>query len=376
MATTLLSLAAVSAATAAPALPASTDIIPPHHPRRHRSLEYAYLDDLSGYALSYSSCLRVKIPQDNDDDAVEGNVNFYAGAYRAQYAVYATFHVCANDGDYSSNDQCGACDYDVEYATEAAAFLETTLGHWEGYCEGCWEACQQRRLEDGGGQMDCDACANSCGNYYQGGDDDRYLECAEAFQDNDGLQLYYGPQCGDDQRLAVGVFYDDECTIKASQYDPPDLSYAKFGTAQSGCVDCGGNDGGDGANTCADLYDDAKHCAGGKDQSGGDDEWGGCSAVKKALTVVDYAGVQKRHHGADVFVKAFLGVLAASVVGFALFLAYTYYVRHRGDKARPILSEEDVEGELPMSPASTTAPSPASAATNAAEVSAAAGTIV
>ena len=33
---------------------------------------YAYLQSLYGYSLKYSHCVRVKIPQEYDDDAVDG----------------------------------------------------------------------------------------------------------------------------------------------------------------------------------------------------------------------------------------------------------------------------------------------------------------
>jgi len=61
---------------------------------------YTQLDDLTGYSLSYSNCVRVKIPQESDDDAVEGNVNFYNGSYRAQYQIFATFHLCGTGNGY------------------------------------------------------------------------------------------------------------------------------------------------------------------------------------------------------------------------------------------------------------------------------------
>ena len=46
-------------------------------PRTTRQLQeadgssYAYLDDLTGYSLQYATCVRAKIPQENDDDEAE-----------------------------------------------------------------------------------------------------------------------------------------------------------------------------------------------------------------------------------------------------------------------------------------------------------------
>mmetsp|Transcript_7937 Transcript_7937/g.14309 ORF Transcript_7937/g.14309 Transcript_7937/m.14309 type:complete len:373 (-) Transcript_7937:193-1311(-) len=313
------------------------------------SSSYAYLDSLSGYSLQYSNCLRVKIPQDSDDDDVDGNVNFYNGAYRAQYSVMAIFQVCG-DGNYGSGNQCYDCDYGVEYAMEVNEFLETTLDHWENYCTACQNACGGRRkLEEAADEMDCSTCSNSCMNYYQGGDngndETNYMECQAGYEGDDGMQLYYGPQCSDDGQIVIGVFYDDECTIRTKVDTPIEFDYYKFGTATSGCVDCSNGDYGE--ETCGDMYQDAYHCVNGKDMQGQDD-MSACSAVKKAFTVIDYGGVKKRHSGADGFIKIFFGMLLISFVGGFFFLTFTYYVRHRGEKSQPMLSSDDVhesEGE-------------------------------
>ncbi|KAL7536636.1 hypothetical protein ACHAXR_010641 [Thalassiosira sp. AJA248-18] len=305
---------------------------------------YTYLDDLTGYSLKYSNCLRVKIPQDNDDDEVDGNVNFYNGRYHAQYQIYAMFHVCG-DGS-GGGDQCyDSCDYGVEYATDMVQYLETSLNHWDNYCNACQEACGGgRKLEDNqAAQMDCSTCSSSCANYYKdnGNDESAYMECAAGAEDEDGLQLYYGPQCSDDGNIIIGVFYDDECTIK-TKHDSPNFDYYKFGTVGAGCVDCSSEAG---EETCGDLYGDAFHCLNGRDQQGQDDEMSVCKAVSKHLANIDYSGVKKRHHGADTFVKVLVVLLSLSFVGGIFFLTYTYYVRHRGEKSQPMLSSEDVHEE-------------------------------
>mmetsp|Transcript_20616 Transcript_20616/g.44785 ORF Transcript_20616/g.44785 Transcript_20616/m.44785 type:complete len:360 (+) Transcript_20616:98-1177(+) len=353
MAMKLLSLAAAVTAASASSNNNPLAAQPSHSIGiNHRALQdsngnsYTYLDDLSGYSLQYSNCVRVKIPQDNDDDA-EGNVNFYNGSYRAQYSVFATFHVCG-DGSYNSNDQCGTCDYGVEYAADVNTYLETSLDHWGNYCTACQNSCggRNRRLDDADAEedveVDCDTCANDCASYYQddGNDETQYMECAEGIVEDD-MQLYYGPAC-DDGQLVIGVFYDDECTMK-TKHDAPEFDYYKFDTFQSGCIDCSSDDG---QETCNDLYGEALHCLNGKDQTGQDD-MSACSTVKKALTVTDYGGMKKRKSGADTFLKVFFTMLLLSFVGGFFFLSYTYYIRHNGEKSQPMLSSEDVHEDSP-----------------------------
>ncbi|KAL7548355.1 hypothetical protein ACHAWF_011645 [Thalassiosira exigua] len=314
---------------------------------------YAYLDDLSGYGLEYASCLRVKVPRENDDDEVDGNVNFYNGRYHAQYQIFATFRVCG--------DGCSDCDYDTQYAMEVGDFLDTQLDHWEDYCDNCQNACGgRRRLEDeANAQVDCNTCSNQCTDYYKCGeegncnDESAYVECAEGDAvSDDGLQLYYGPQCSDDGRIVIGTFYDDECTIKTSKA-ASDFDYYKFDTVGGQCLDCSSDDG---QESCGDLYGEAYHCVNGLDQRGEDDEMSVCSSVQKAFTKVDYSGVKKRRKASDVFLKTFFVLLAMSAVGGFFLLSYTYYVRHRGEKAKPMLSEGDVHddaADAPESPAVT-----------------------
>jgi len=273
--------------------------------------DYAYLQSLSGYSLQYSHCVRVKIPQESDDDAVEGNVNFYNGRYHAQYSIYATFHLCG-DGNYDSSNQCSAsaCDYDVEYAVPMDEYLQTSLQHWQRSCE-----------NDGSSSSSC----SYFGDDAAADDESQYTECVAAFQE-DGMQLYYGPQCSDDgSSIVVGVFYDNECTIK-TKYESPSFEYNKFRAVESGCVDCSSDMG---QNTCSTFYGGSYHCMNGKDQRGQDDKMSVCSTVKKAMTSVDYSGVRKRHSGADLFLKVFLAFMTLSIVGLFLFASYSYFYQHK-----------------------------------------------
>ncbi|EED93494.1 predicted protein [Thalassiosira pseudonana CCMP1335] len=286
---------------------------------------YAYLDDVSNYSIQYSKCVRVKIPNENEDDAVEGNTNFYNGRYHAQYMRYATFHLCSNDGDKCS------CDYSVEYATEMEQYLGATMGYLDEYC----------------------ANGGDCNNYNKGGgndaDESQYLNCAAAYEDGDGVQYYYAPQCDDDSGgLVIGVFYDNECTIKTKN-SAPNFNYYKFETVTGMCMGCNGD------NTCNNLYQESFHCLDGKEASGQqNDEMSVCSAVKKATTSHDYSSVKKRHSGADAFLKVFFSVLFLSFIGAFVFLTYTYYIRHRDGK-NPLVSSDHLgeheEGGVPTSSA-------------------------
>ncbi|KAL7509034.1 hypothetical protein ACHAXN_007997 [Cyclotella atomus] len=257
---------------------------------------YAYLDDISNYSIQYSSCVRVKLPNEYDDDQAEGNVNYYNGRYHAQYKRYATFHLCRSDGM-----QC-TCDDSVEYTTEMNQFLQNSLNYFDNYCAN-----------------------GNCKNYYSDdGDESEYLECAAGHQDEDGTQYYYAPQCDENSNgVVIGVFYDEECTIKTKN-SAPDLKYYKFQTVVNNCVDCGE------AGYCNDLYQEAYHCKNGAEASGKEDnELNVCSTVKKYLYNHDYSSVRTRKSGEKAFLKVFFSLLTLSVIGSALFLTYTYYIRHR-----------------------------------------------
>lgn len=259
---------------------------------------YAYLDDISNYSIQYSSCVRVKLPNEYDDDQAEGNVNYYNGRYHAQYKRYATFHLCRSDGM-----QC-SCDESVEYTTEMNQFLQNSLNYFDNECVN-----------------------GNCKNYYNGGDEDEsaYLECAAGHQDEDGNQYYYAPQCDENSNgVVIGVFYDEECTIKTKN-SAPDLKYYKFQTVENTCVDCGE------AGYCNDLYQGSYHCMNGNEVSGmqEDNDLNVCSTVKKYLYNHDYSHVKTRKSGEKAFLKVFFTLLALSLVGSAIFLTYTYYIRHR-----------------------------------------------
>mmetsp|Transcript_30480 Transcript_30480/g.62036 ORF Transcript_30480/g.62036 Transcript_30480/m.62036 type:complete len:335 (+) Transcript_30480:73-1077(+) len=279
---------------------------------------YAYLDDVSGYSFQFGNCVRAKIPNENDDDG--GNGFFYNGRYHAQYMRYATFHLCSNNGNGCK------CDYSVEYATDMDQFLESTLGYLDQYCGQCQAMCGRRMLEENN-NVDCNTCSSQCANYgkgQNGADETAYLGCNEGYVDGDGIQYYYGPQCSDGG-IQIGLFYDDECTVKTSQGEAPEFDYYIFHTVTDMCMDCSIDD------TCDQLYQDSLHCYNGKEARGMQDDMNVCSTVKKATTTHEYSS-KSRRSGADKFFKVFFITLSVVIVGGFFFLTYAYYIRHRGER--------------------------------------------
>lgn len=151
------------------------------------------------YDIRFNKCFRIKIVEDNDDD---GNSYFYNGAYRSQSMSFASFYACETG--------CGMCDYDSGFVTPLADYLEDNVEFVQGFCNQCLYQCNQRRLEDGNGGVDCNACKHYCYGQGSGNDETEYLNCQAAFQDNEGLQYYAGPTCGDDGSIVIGTFYDSE----------------------------------------------------------------------------------------------------------------------------------------------------------------------
>ena len=62
----------------------------------------------------------------------------------------------------------------------------------------------------------------------------------------------------------MGVFYDNECTIK-TKHDSPAMGYYKFNTVAGGCVNYAEENI---VEMCKDMYSNPYHCFLGKDQMG------------------------------------------------------------------------------------------------------------
>uniref|UniRef100_A0A7S4MV48 Uncharacterized protein n=1 Tax=Odontella aurita TaxID=265563 RepID=A0A7S4MV48_9STRA len=293
---------------------------------------YSYLDDLTGQSVSYGTCIRVKIPQENDDD---GNAYFYNGNYHAPSAAYASFYLCEQNG--GGNDQCGACDYGTQYAMELGDFLQSQVGLAQNYCGACGAQCGRRRRAEededegeneanGGGnfQVNCKTCVDECalmlaGN--EGNDETYYVECQESHQDENGIQYYSGPACDPDTGgIAIGLYYDEDCTIKSQMYDNG-FAYNTFGTIEDMCIDCS-NDG-----ACDDLYGNSYHCFNGRDQlGGGDDDMPVCKTFKQATKEWTYAPAKSKNKAVPIIISV---LLLGALGGIFAFLSYSYYIRHK-----------------------------------------------
>jgi len=285
-----------------------------------RRLEDASYYGQDGY-FKFSKCLRVKIVEDNDDD---GNAYFYNGAYRSQSLAYASFVKCEQGCD-------GTCDPTVAYVAQLDETLEDALQYSQGYCEACTNYCRRRRLEgeEEEGEAEnaftyspnCNTCATECAYLNAGGngnDETAYLECQYAYSDDQGLDYYSAPTCANDGSLVMGLFYDDECTIKKSDDDSgysEQFAYNSFRTMQSVCMNCA--DG-----VCEEMFNDATSCVDGKTADGGQDNMGVCKSYKRLSKEWQYAKAKKKSP-LPVILLAFV------LVGLLCFLSYSYYVRHK-----------------------------------------------
>ncbi|CAB9499038.1 expressed unknown protein [Seminavis robusta] len=353
-------------------------------PLTKRALEdngYQYLEDLSSYQMEFGKCVRVKVPDDGDD---EGNSYFYNGKYYAQYQQFASVYLCENE--YSSSENvCGVCDKTQEYVTDLATYLETSLEYAALMCQSCSAKCQnrrqqkrkQRQLDEDEQEeeeeveyinVDCnhcvDICANMNFNYMDNdndnqdnnnnggdaayGDETQYLECQEAFQDEDGIQIYAGPQCNSEGDIKIGFYYDDECTVKSSSATMDfGFEYGTFSGIQTMCLSC--NPYGDGANddVCQELYQDSTHCSNGRNLAGGDDEdeMPICKTLLKAYKEKTYGHRKRNRRVVEIIVAV---VVAVGFLWGFLTLSYTYFLRHRAnkDKREPLTDNDYSEPEV------------------------------
>ena len=190
---------------------------------------YRFLEDqqrnfYGDYHMVYDKCFRVKVPNNNDDD---GNAYFYNGAYRSQSMAYASFFLCPESAG------CYDCDTSTAYVMDLQEYLESYVEHLQGYCNACQQKCRRRLDEQGddgaaggyNGMIDCYECADQCqfvngnddGN--GGNDESQFLECQQAYEDEDGIQYYSAPTCGSSGNIEMGLFYDSEYRLSMSMGD-------------------------------------------------------------------------------------------------------------------------------------------------------------
>lgn len=300
-----------------------------------RFLEDAGDKDFSGSYAKYSNCFRVKIQNNNDDDA-EGNSYFYNGKYYAQYETYAAFHLC-------SANECGkdSCDASTGYVTDLNTYLESNVEFVQEYCNACSNQCR-RRLEDAAEEeemyVECDTCSDQCA-LFQGNDDGydeaNYLDCQAGYNDGE-TQYYQGPTCDSSGNIVIGMFYDEDCTVKsnAALDNHMEFKYETFGTIESMCAPCDDNE-----EVCGDLYDGATHCAGSSASNGNGDNTI-CKKYYDAVREVTYARRKRKRNFVPIFVT--LLILSCTFC----FLSHTYFIRHRNkanEKNMP-LSQSDYQG--------------------------------
>lgn len=295
--------------------------------RRLDQSAYANIEDFSGYNMQFGKCARVKVPQNNNDDN-EGNSYFANGRYHAQYLQYASFFLCQDDGTSTCS-----CDYTTEYVTDLQTYLENNIEYLQGMCEACSAQCNRRRLEDEEEedaayeyQPDCSTCANTCSgiNSNDGNPDETdYLECQEAFEDEEsGLQFYSAPKCDSNGNVVIGLFYDDECTVKTAVTYDIGFSYGTFKAIENSCISC--SDG-----LCENLYEDALHCVDGNTMNGNDDDMPVCKTYK-TMAARTYSERKKK-----LKILPFV-IVPLVLVGCIVSSSYTYYVRHQRKATTPL----------------------------------------
>eukprot|EP00550_Attheya_septentrionalis_P007273 CAMPEP_0198289436 /NCGR_PEP_ID=MMETSP1449-20131203/7608_1 /TAXON_ID=420275 /ORGANISM="Attheya septentrionalis, Strain CCMP2084" /LENGTH=342 /DNA_ID=CAMNT_0043987753 /DNA_START=25 /DNA_END=1053 /DNA_ORIENTATION=- len=294
---------------------------------------YAYLNDLSSYSTQYSKCVRAKIQDDNDDQQ-EGNSYFVNGRYHAQYKTFASFVLCEDDGS-----SCGTCDYNTHYVTDLDTYLDSTITSIQEVCQACANQCGRRNLEDGGNDVvaNCNTCVSECSliNYGNGGEDEtEYMACQAAYADeNSGIQYYSGPTCDSSGGLVIGLFYDEDCTVKTGSELDNGFSYDTFKTVETFCGSCS-------TGMCDDLYPYALHCFGAYNMNANAAEDGDgvnsksiCKAAAQKTNNYKRTRKQKWH-----IIPVFLVVF--SLFGGLTFGSYTYYIRHRDMDAAPMSSDD------------------------------------
>jgi hypothetical protein len=282
---------------------------------RRQLEDYAYLNDFSNYATKFGKCIRVKVQENNNNDG-EGNSYFYNGNYHAQYLRYASFYLCTPD----SNDQCGSCDESIEYVSSLDNYLDQSVIYLQNLCAAC----------------DNNSCKATCATYSNNADDVtnefNYLDCQKAYVDEEsGVQLYSAAACDTSGTIYIGVFYDNQCTIKSKKLLDVAFTYSNFQTVQTMCTSCS-----DGNGICADLYDAALHCSDGMNLNGNvnQGDMPVCKTYQAASANHTYRKINKTWKGVPLVMVLFLFVGTGFVMG-----SYTYYIRHK-DKKVPMATQD------------------------------------
>jgi len=235
---------------------------------------YGYGFDISEYSLKYTQCQAISTWSDElaeDEESVS--------VLKTQR--FALFRLCPSN-TCNANNQLGCSSNYGEYILDMATYLEAMQEYTESraqaycdFCENCMasddDAARRRLADDDGGGDDAaaaddaaaddaaaddaagddaaaaagddaaaqscayyDECynyANTCENEDDAADDgavvidyEDFFEC-QAFEGQNGMEMYLGPHCGNDGRsIVIGIYYDDTCT----QYAGKDYNINSF----------------------------------------------------------------------------------------------------------------------------------------------------
>ena len=176
-------------------------------------------------------------------------------------------------------------------------------------------------------------------------DETQYLECQQAFQDDNGNVIYAGPQCDGNGDITIGFYYDEDCTVKSSSQQMDfGFAYGTFHGIQDMCLDCDPYGNGE-DDVCQELYQDSTLCANGKNMNnnngGGDGDDGDdlpiCKTFAKANKEHFYGTHQKKWR----IVESLVAIVLIGGLGFAFCsLSYTYYLRHRSSQNASAANKE------------------------------------
>jgi hypothetical protein len=222
-------------------------------------------------------------------------------------------------------------------------------------CEACSATCR-RRLEEGEGeaeeeeeeeayqyQPDCSTCAKVCSsitsNNNDAADEADYLECQEAYEDEEnGIQYYSAPKCDSSGNIVIGLFYDDECTVKTTASYEAGFDYSTFKTIESSCLSCA--DG-----VCEELYNDALYCQDGNTLSNNNND---NMPICKTFNNV-YKTYEKRKKELKILPFVIIGLVTVACVVSA---SYTYYVRHQRKATTPLANLDQTADHNDLPPIS------------------------
>eukprot|EP00804_Cyclotella_cryptica_P028123 CCRYP_011008-RA/>CCRYP_011008-RA protein AED:0.02 eAED:0.02 QI:670/1/1/1/1/1/2/198/387 len=164
------------------------------------------------------------------------NYNYRKGkGYETNYESYFAFYTCKG----------WSCDRTVERAIRIDDYFRATSGCVQDYCDQCTD----------------DSCSSNCITYASlATGNDTYDGCS-ATTSSEGLKYYYGPQCTHEGDVTMGYFFDKHCQLNATRrgniYSPESfISFDVFRFVQSICTACSY------FGVCEGIYNSSFACMG------------------------------------------------------------------------------------------------------------------